>query len=51
MIEVNDALEGEPERINQDPYGTFIVVIKPDEVDESALLDAAAYDAFVAESH
>ncbi len=48
VIEVNEALENEPERINADPYGAFIAVIEVDTLDEASLLDADAYDAFVA---
>lgn len=48
VVEVNEALEGEPERINADPYGAFIAVVEVSEIDEASLLDADAYDAFVA---
>ncbi|HOG00315.1 MAG TPA: glycine cleavage system protein GcvH [Clostridia bacterium] len=48
VVEVNEALEAEPERINADPYGAFLAVIAVAELDEAALLDADAYDAFVA---
>lgn len=48
VVEVNEALEAEPERINADPYGAFLAVIAAAELDEAALLDADAYDAFVA---
>jgi len=48
VVEVNEALEAEPERINADPYGAFLAVIALAELDEAALLDADAYDAFVA---
>lgn len=48
VVEVNDALENEPERINADPYGAFIAVIEIAELDEASLMDADAYDAFVA---
>lgn len=48
VVEVNEALEGEPERINADPYGAFIAVVEVSEIDEAGLLDADAYDAFVA---
>ena len=47
IIEVNEALEDEPERINAEPYaGGFLVKIKmsnPSELD--SLLDAAGYQA------
>lgn len=48
VVEVNDALENQPERINADPYGAFIAVIEIAELDEASLMDADAYDAFVA---
>jgi glycine cleavage system H protein len=47
---VNEALAKEPEKINQDAHGTWMVKIKlanPKEVD--GLLDAAGYEAFLAE--
>jgi glycine cleavage system H protein len=48
--EVNDDLEESPEKINQDPYKTFIVKIKMDgELDEDSLLDAAGYEKVVEE--
>jgi glycine cleavage system H protein len=47
VTEVNDGLGGEPEKINEDPYGDgWLVKIKlanPAEVDD--LLDAAGYEA------
>lgn len=47
VVEVNEALESEPERINADPYGAFLAVIALAELDEAALMEADAYDAFV----
>jgi glycine cleavage system H protein len=48
---VNQTLRDEPERVNNDPYGTGwmirIAVGERDQVD--ALLDATAYQAFVAQ--
>ncbi len=44
VIEINEALEDEPELINQDAYGAWIMKVKvsdPSEVEN--LLDAAAY--------
>ncbi|MHA1776004.1 MAG: glycine cleavage system protein GcvH [Promethearchaeota archaeon] len=47
IVEINEALEDEPEKINAEPYGAgFLVKIKmsdPSEVD--SLMDAAAYKA------
>ncbi len=51
VVEVNDALSAKPELVNQEPYGSGwmvkLRVTAGDELDE--LLDAAAYDAIVAE--
>jgi glycine cleavage system H protein len=43
---VNNALEGAPEAINKDPYGTgWLIRVKPDNAaDLDALMDAAAYE-------
>ena len=47
IVEVNDALGSEPEKINDDPYGDgWLVKVKlsdPAELDE--LLDSSAYEA------
>ncbi len=49
IVAVNDALEDTPEALNSDPYGAWIVKIKPADAGElDALMDAAAYEAFVA---
>jgi glycine cleavage system H protein len=49
IIEVNEALEDTPEALNSDPYGAWIVKIQPaDEGELDALMDAAAYEEFVA---
>ena len=45
IIEINNALEGEPELINQDAYENWIIKVEladPSELD--SLLDAAAYE-------
>lgn len=50
VSEVNEALKTEPDKINGAPHETFIIKVElsnPAELD--SLLDAAAYDAFVAE--
>lgn len=49
VIEINEALVDTPELLNQAPYDTFIAALDVDSVDESLLLDADAYDAFVLE--
>jgi glycine cleavage system H protein len=50
VTEVNEALKTEPDKINADPHGTWIIKVElsnPAEV--GGLLDAAAYEAFIAE--
>ncbi len=45
VIEVNSALEDEPELLNSDPYGNWIIKIQMSDLSElDALLDAAAYE-------
>ena len=50
IVEVNTSLADAPEQVNQDPYGSgwlcVIQIADPAELD--ALLDAAAYQTFVA---
>jgi glycine cleavage system H protein len=47
---VNEALEGEPEKINADPYGEgWIARVKLSDTDTTHLMDAAAYAAFLEE--
>ena len=51
VIEVNEALEDEPELVNEDPYGDgwlFKVRLK-DEGELDGLMDAEAYQALIAE--
>jgi glycine cleavage system H protein len=49
VAEVNDSLETAPEAVNKDPYGEGWIckVTGVDPADFAALMDAAAYDAFV----
>jgi glycine cleavage system H protein len=51
VVEVNDPLADAPETLNEDPYeeGWMIVVAPSDPKELDALLDAAAYKAFVEE--
>lgn len=50
VAEVNAALENAPEKVNSDPYGSYIVVIDTaDGADISGLMDKAAYDKFCGE--
>jgi glycine cleavage system H protein len=47
---INEALKTEPDKINSAPHDTFIIKVElsnPGEID--SLLDAAAYEAFIAE--
>jgi len=51
VIEINADLEDNPEWVNEDPFGkAWLIKIKPSVPDEwESLMDAAAYEAFVAE--
>ncbi len=47
---VNEELKNSPDKINEDPHGAWIIKVElaePAQID--SLLDAAAYEAFVAE--
>jgi glycine cleavage system H protein len=47
---VNEELKTAPDKINENPHGTWIIKVEltnPGEID--SLLDAAAYEAFIAE--
>ncbi len=46
VIDVNDELEDAPELLNTDPYETFIVALKVEDLPDS-LMDADAYKAFI----
>jgi glycine cleavage system H protein len=52
VVEINAELPNTPEVVNQDPYGRgWMIVIAPaDPAERSALLTAAQYEAFLAES-
>lgn len=46
VVEVNEALEDQPELINSDAYGAWIIKVKMSDTSElDALMDAAAYQA------
>jgi len=49
LIEVNELLKREPEKLNQDPYGAaWLFKIKPDEPHKTVeLMDAAQYQAYL----
>ena len=49
IVDVNLALKDKPERVNADPHGSWIIMIKPSVPAElTTLLDAAQYAALVA---
>ena len=51
IVEVNETLEDQPEQLNSDPYGAWIVKVRPADVSElDSLMDASAYEAFVREA-
>lgn len=49
VLEQNDALESEPELVNNDPYGKgwMIRIALADAAEPDTLLDAAAYEALI----
>ena len=51
VVEANDALTGQPELVNSEPYGAgwMIRVTVADDAELEGLLDAATYDALIAE--
>lgn len=50
VVEVNEALEDQPELINKDAFGTWIIKVElSDTAELDNLMDAAAYEAFCAE--
>ena len=49
VIEVNEALDDQPELINQDAFENWIIKVElSDKSELDALMDAAAYEAFCA---
>ena len=48
VCEVNEDLLDQPELLNEDPYGTWLIKVE-NVTDTEELLDAAAYEAFCAE--
>lgn len=50
ILEVNEALEDAPEKLNEDPYGNYIAIVEilnPDELNE--LMDYKQYEAYCQE--
>ena len=49
VVEVNEALEDQPELINQDAFENWIIKVElSDKAELDNLMDAAAYEAFCA---
>jgi glycine cleavage system H protein len=47
VVEVNDALEDQPELLNQDAYENWIIKVElSDKAELESLMDAGAYEAF-----
>lgn len=50
VIAVNEELKTLPDKLNVDPHGTWIIKVElADKAELASLLDAAAYEAFIAE--
>lgn len=50
VIEVNEELEDSPELVNEDAYAAWIIKVEMSDSSElEALMDAAAYEAFIAQ--
>lgn len=47
VTEINEDLADSPEKINETPWDSWIAKLRVTDVDEGALLDAAAYEAVV----
>lgn len=52
VVEVNEALEDQPELINQDAFGNWIMKVKlSDKSELDSLMDAKVYEEFCAKEH
>ena len=52
VVEVNEALEDEPELLNKDAFATWIIKVELTDKEElDNLMDAAAYEEFCANEH
>jgi glycine cleavage system H protein len=50
VVEVNEALNDNPELVNSDPYANWIIKVKlSDPAEADALMDAEAYKAAIGE--
>ncbi len=48
LTEVNEALKGQPEKLNQDPYANWLFKIKPEDPQKTVdLMSAEEYKAFL----
>ncbi len=48
VVEINSAVSDEPERVNDDPYGTWLFCIKADELSGlDGLMNADEYQQFI----
>lgn len=51
VVEINEALEDEPELVNADAYANWIIKVKlSDAIELDELMDAAAYEVFTAKA-
>jgi glycine cleavage system H protein len=53
VVEVNSELEATPEKLNREPHGAawLIRLTLADQAELGTLMDAAAYEAFIAEKN
>ena len=52
VVEINEALENQPELINEDAFESWIIKVQlSDKSELDALMDAAAYEAFCTKEH
>ncbi len=49
VVEINSALDDEPELLNEAPYEQFIAAIEVSEINDAELLTAEEYENFLAE--
>ena len=47
VVEVNEALDAQPELLNEDPYANFIAAFEVGSIAEDDMMSASEYDAFV----
>lgn len=50
IVEINESVQDEPEKVNEDAFGTWLYCIKADNpADLDSLMDAAAYQSMIEE--